>query len=104
MNKEILPLGSIVLLEGGIQKIVIIGRALNVRNGDKQYYFDYAGVAYPEGLIGDQLAYFNHKNIAKVVFEGFEDDDNAVMVKRIEDYIASNPNLERGNAEAFRQS
>lgn len=102
-QKQILPIGSIVLLDGGIQKLMIIGRALNVRNGERQFYFDYAAVAYPEGLIGDQIVYFNHENVAKLIFQGFEDDDNAVFVKRIEQYVASHPELVKGNAELFRQ-
>lgn len=30
---EFLPLGSVILLKGGMQKILIISRALKVRNG-----------------------------------------------------------------------
>ena len=60
---EFLPLGSIVLLKGGIQKILIISRALKVRNGNEEYFFDYGGVTYPEGLVGDQMAYFNADKI-----------------------------------------
>lgn len=93
-----LPLGSVVLLEGGIQKLLIVARALNVKNGNKEFFFDYGAVAYPEGLIGDQMAYFNHENIAKVIFEGYRDDDDAVFVKRIQDYLASHPDIQRGNA------
>ena len=93
-----LPLGSIVLLEGGIQKLLIIARALNVKNGDKEFFFDYGAVAYPEGLVGDQMAYFNQENIAKVVFEGYHDDDDAVFAQRIRDYLASHPDARKGNA------
>lgn len=67
---EFLPLGSIVLLKGGMQKILIIARALKVRNGNEEYFFDYGGVTYPEGLVGDQMAYFNADKINEVVFEG----------------------------------
>lgn len=97
-EQVILPLGSVVLLEGGIQKLLIIARALNVKNGNKEFFFDYGAVAYPEGLIGDQMAYFNHENIAKVIFEGYCDDDDAVFVKRIQDYLASHPDIQKGNA------
>ena len=100
-EQKYLSLGSIVLLEGGIQKLLIIARALNVKNGNKEYFFDYGAVAYPEGLIGDQMAYFNKESIAKVVFEGFHDEDDAVFVQRIEKYLAENPNLQKGSAETW---
>lgn len=93
-----LPLGSVVLLEGGIQKLLIIARALNVKNGNKEFFFDYGAVAYPEGLIGDQMAYFNQENISKVVFEGYHDDDDAVFSQRIRDYLASHPDIQKGSA------
>lgn len=100
-EQKILSLGSIVKLDGGIQKLLIIARALNVKNGDKEFFFDYGAVAYPEGLIGDQMAYFNHENIATVVFEGYRDEDDAVFVKRIEKYLAENPNLQKGSADTW---
>lgn len=97
-KSEILPLGSVVLLEGGIQKLLIIARALNVKNGNKELFFDYGAVAYPEGLIGDQMAYFNQENISKVVFEGYHDDDDAVFSQRIRDYLASHSDIQKGSA------
>lgn len=93
-----LPLGSVVLLEGGIQKLLIIARALNVKNGNKEFFFDYGAVAYPEGLVGDQMAYFNRENISKVVFEGYHDDDDAVFVQRIQGYLSSHPDIQKGTA------
>ena len=62
-----LPLGSIVLMDGGIQKILITSRGLVVAHNDEQVFFDYAGVPYPQGLISDDLLYFNHENIAKTL-------------------------------------
>jgi hypothetical protein len=94
-----LPLGSIVLLNGGIQKIIIISRGLIVENNGQELFFDYAGVPYPRGLVGDSVAYFNADNIAKVVFEGYSDEDNQVIVDNINKYIESKPNLVRGNVE-----
>lgn len=100
---EYIPLGSIVLLKGGLQKLLIIARALNVRKGEKEYFFDYGAVAYPEGLVGDQMAYFNHDQLAKVVFEGLKDEDDAVVVRNIYDYLDSHPGLERGSIEVWKQ-
>lgn len=94
---EYLPLGSIVLLKDGVQKVLIISRALNVRNGEQEFFFDYGGVPYPEGLVSDKMAYFNHESISRVVFTGYSDDDNLNMVDNINRYLESNPNIVRGN-------
>lgn len=90
-----MPLGSVIQLKGGIQKLLIIARALNVNNEGKQYFFDYGGVPYPEGLTGDQIAYFNQEQIARVIFEGYHDEDDTIIVNNIRDYIANNPGVQR---------
>lgn len=58
-----LPLGSIVSVKGNPKKILIIARGLATNFKGKTYYFDYGGCTYPEGLIGDAVAYFNHCDI-----------------------------------------
>jgi hypothetical protein len=105
MDRDItsfLPLGSVVLLQGATQKLLIIARAIQVRNGGKTFFFDYGGVLYPEGLTGDQMAYFNAENINRVVFEGYRDVDDDNMQDTIRAYLRANPDLERGSAEKWQ--
>lgn len=101
MNINYVPLGSIVLLKGGSQKLLVIARALNVKNGGSTFFFDYGAVLYPDGLTGDQMAYFNHDNISKVVFQGYSDVDNENVVENINRYLAANPNINRGSADSW---
>lgn len=89
------PLGSVVLLHGGTQKVMIVGRGLNVSDNGEQYYFDYGGVLYPNGFEGERMAYFNHENIERVFFAGYDDDDNEMMNARLNDYVNSHPGLKR---------
>ncbi len=98
-----LPLGSIVLLEGGLQKIMIISRAVNVENGENVFFFDYAGVAYPEGLISDQVAYFNMDKITKIVFEGYKDIDDENAVDNINVFLKNNPQLVKGSPDKWEE-
>lgn len=98
-----LPLGSIVLLKGGSQKLLVIGRALIVNKDRKSYIFDYGAVPYPDGITGDQMAYFNHDSISRVVFEGYSDVDNENVVDNINGFLAKNPDLPHGNADIFRK-
>lgn len=100
MNRiDYLPLGSIVYLEGGTQKVLIVSRGLRVRNGENIVFFDYGGVPYPYGVAGDQLAYFQHEQIAKVIFEGYRDSDDDMAVRNINAYLENNPDIVRGSLE-----
>lgn len=94
-----LPLGSIVLLKGGLQKLMIMSRAVNVKNNDMIYFFDYAAVAYPDGYVGDKLAYFNMDKISKVVFEGYHDIDDENAVDNINIFLNEHPEIIKGSPE-----
>lgn len=96
-----LPLGSVVLLKGGSAKVLIIARALAVKKDDTQYFFDYGAVLYPDGLTGDQMAYFQHESISKVVYEGYRDIDDENVVENINRFLQDNPNILRGNADTW---
>lgn len=85
-NIAYLPLGSIVILRGGVKKMMIISRGLAAKINGTEKFFDYGGVYYPEGLSGDEIAYFNHDGVIKVVFEGFSDEDNQIMVDAINEF------------------
>ena len=86
MNIEnLLPIGSVVLLKGGVKRLMIYG----VRQTDKksQVEYDYIGVLYPEGNIGDDYQYlFNHDDIQEIYFKGFEDDERVRFIERLKNY------------------
>ena len=103
-EKKYLPLGSIVYLENGTKKLVIVSRALVMRSGDGFLYFDYGGVPYPEGLVDDKIAYFQHENIHKVVFEGYHDLDEEATVDKINLFVERHPEIVRGSVEAIQAS
>ncbi|MDE1361734.1 DUF4176 domain-containing protein [Bacillus sp. GM2] len=74
-ENKLLPSGSIVLLEGGTKKLMIYGRKQIVVSEDPKM-FDYIGVFYPEGYINQEYTFaFNHSDIEKVIFEGYEDEE-----------------------------
>lgn len=80
---RLLPLGSVVIIEGGYRKYLIMSRALQVNVNGENHFFDYGACFYPEGLIGDKVMYFQNKDISKVVFEGYSDEDDKMMVDNI---------------------
>lgn len=56
MYKDMLPIGSIVLLKGGNKRIMIIGR-IQTKAGDDTI-FDYSACYYPEGMVGSDSVFF----------------------------------------------
>jgi Uncharacterized protein conserved in bacteria len=99
---DFLPLGTIVSLKGSVKKSVIIARGLATKLGEDTKYFDYGGVTYPEGLIGDSIQYFNVDSIDEVVFKGFSDADDVRMVKNINSWVEKSP-FERGDLFELNQ-
>ena len=99
---DYLPLGSLVIIKGGFRKTLIIARGLITNIGGEQSYFDYGGCMYPEGLIGDQVMYFNHEDIAQVVFEGYRDDENNIIVNNINEWLEKNE-VTKGDALKLKE-
>lgn len=99
---DYLPLGSIVILKGGVQKVVINARGLVSMATEPAGFFDYGGSLYPQGIVGDQILYFNHRDIAKVVFEGFSDDDDKMMVENINEWY-SKTDIERADVSNLKK-
>jgi len=96
------PLGSIVILRGGTQKVVVNARGLLTLQANPPCFFDYGGSLYPQGIIGDQILYFNHEDIVKVVFEGYHDEDDEMMVENINKWYEE-ANVPKGNAASFKK-
>lgn len=97
-----LPLGSVVRLRGGKLKLMVIARALRVpaANG-KQYYFDYGAVAYPNGLISTDMAYFQLDAVEEVYHWGYSDEDDLRFLDSIHHFLDTHPDIERGSAEVM---
>ena len=105
MNKKVeyLPLGSIVIVSGGIRKYVIVARGLQVNINGEAKFFDYGACRYPEGMMGDQLMYFQHSDIRKVVYQGFSDEDDKMMVENIQKAI-ENMDIEYADVNQLKQN
>ena len=72
-----LPLGSVVYLEEGTQKLIIIGRGVIFEDSDssEQVFADYMGTLYPSGFQKNSSIFFQHENIDRVVFRGYSDEE-----------------------------
>lgn len=84
-KQELLALGSIVVLNGGYKKLMIIGRMQ--LHGKEEKLWDYLGVLYPEGYLGDNYKFlFNNEDISEVIFEGYSDLEDETLKLALKKY------------------
>ena len=82
--KKLLPLGSVVLLNGGKKRVMICGR-MQTRVQDNMM-FDYSACLYPEGIIDPKKLYlFNNEDIDMVYFVGMQDTEEFEFRARMEE-------------------
>lgn len=99
---EYLPLGSIVIIKGGVRKAMIIARGVGAKIEGKMRVFDYSGCVYPDGMVGESTLLFNHSEIHKVIFTGYVDEDEKLMVENINEWMA-NSEFEKGDPYALNK-
>lgn len=83
MIKDLLPIGSVVMLKNAKKALMIFGiKQLASERPDEE--FDYIGVLYPEGNMGSQFQYlFNHEDIVEVLFTGYETEERKKFLEEI---------------------
>ena len=91
IGEKFLPIGTVVLLKGGKKELMIMGYC--IIPGDEAYdkngkvdvsnrVFDYGGCVYPEGMVtSNQLFAFNHEQIERVSFVGYQTDSQKELSK-----------------------
>lgn len=84
MIKDLLPIGSVVMLRNAKKPLMIFGiKQLATERPDEE--FDYIGVMYPEGNIGQQFQYlFNHADIEEVLFVGYETEERQKFLEEVQ--------------------
>lgn len=90
--KELLPIGSIVLLKGGQKKVMIIG--VKQTDLDTQIEYDYISVLYPEGNVGEAGQFlFNHSDIEQIIFRGYEDEEREYFIGKLDEFYQNQKNV-----------
>ncbi len=80
--RDLLPIGSIVLLKDGEKKLMIDG--IKQTNLDNNIEYDYHGILYPEGYIGNDFQFlFNHEDIDQVIFNGYQDEEREEFIDKL---------------------
>ncbi|WP_314059216.1 DUF4176 domain-containing protein [uncultured Vagococcus sp.] len=85
-----LAIGSIVYLNEGSKKIMILNRGPLVVIENQKTMFDYSGCIYPLGLVSDEILYFNEENIDKAIFNGFSDEEETRFEEIYREWLVKN--------------
>lgn len=87
MKDKYLPIGSVVLLNGGTKKLMVTGFC-TVTNENPDEMYDYCGCIYPEGVIrSDQNCVFNHDQIKEVFFVGFDNEEETEFKNKLYKFL-----------------
>lgn len=90
--EKYLPIGTVVMLDGGEKRVMITGFACTSDN-EPDVVYDYMGCLYPEGIVNtNESLLFNHDQIVKLYHLGLIDEEEEEFMDDLEDL------LEEGNA------
>lgn len=87
INKD-LPIGTVVLLRGGLKKVMITGYS-SVSREDSEKVYDYNGCIFPEGLMENVYCLFDASQIEEVFYEGLRDEDYEKYTENRKSMLAS---------------
>lgn len=88
MSQKLLPLGSVVYLQEGTEKVMVVGRGVVYHDEETNadVFVDYMGCLYPTGVNPNNTIFFNQENIDRVVFEGLKDEDEERFLQVYEEW------------------
>ena len=86
-NKEkYLPIGTVVLLNGGKTRLMITGYAVINKEENKMY--DYCGCVFPYGIISsEQNLLFNHSDIKEIYAIGYQDEEQRIFADKLKNEL-----------------
>ena len=89
MREKYLPIGTVVLLKGGKKRAMITGFC-SVAQENQEKIYDYSGCVYPEGyLSSNQVCLFDHDQIEKIFFVGYEDEEEKAFKEKLNSIVSS---------------
>lgn len=98
--EELLPIGSVVWLRDANRPLMIYG--VKQTDTDTGQEYDYIGVLYPEGNMGQKTNFlFWHADIERVEFRGFENEARKVFIQKLSELYQEQQNEADGEEPAF---
>lgn len=87
MRRELLPIGTVVLLEE-MEKAMMICGFCPTGEVNPGYVYDYSGFPYPEGYAEvDKIYQFDHDRIKSVLAIGYQDAETLVFMNELNNRI-----------------
>ena len=84
MLEQVLPIGTVVMLEDATKRVMIVGYQYRSAE-DTQKVYDYIGCLYPEGFIGtDKMFLFDHAQIAHIFAYGLQNDEQIAFREKLQ--------------------
>lgn len=81
--KDLLPIGSVVMLKEATKSLMIVGTMQRDEDGNE---FDYISVVFPEGYINSEYFFlFNHEDIVDVKFVGCINAESQTYIQLLKD-------------------
>ena len=89
IGEKYLPLGTVVLLEGGTKRVMITGFA-TASSGDPELIYDYAGCMYPQGFItSNQTVLFDPDQLQQIYHFGLIDPEWVEFQDNLKKFLES---------------
>ena len=83
MDKELLPIGSVVQLENSTALVMVAGY-LPVAPSRPDYIWDYSGFRFPIGFTDNDAVYcFDHRQIQVVYAYGYKDIEEDIFMGKL---------------------
>lgn len=97
MEKELLPIGTIVLLKKATKRLMITGY-FPTSDAKPGYVWDYSGFLFPEGYRNQNEVYqFDREQIDKVFAMGYQDEEQLAFIEKAKEAEAT---VKANNADA----
>ena len=95
IEEKYLPIGTVVMLEGGSKRVMITGFCA-IEENQKEKMWDYSGCMYPEGFLSsNQTCLFNHSQIEKIYHLGLIDEEEETFKKTLKELTSSLKNAQQ---------
>lgn len=88
MKGKLLPIGTVVKLEGSSKNVMITG--YYSKSDDKSRIYTYNGCLYPEGFMENRFFFFDGPQIEDVLYRGLENEELDKHLQKLSDMTISN--------------
>lgn len=92
MQKEFLPIGTVVILNNAKKKMMISG--YRIKDLQTKKVFDYVGCVYPEGFLNNTFSLFNDEDIRTIFYEGLRNKDYENYAKMLKQKVKDDSHLQ----------